>query len=306
MGKTIVLIHGRATKPEEKELRAGWINAIRHGLERDRPEALAAFDAATIAFVYYGDVNNQFLDPQHDTAADALSREKTLEELKQYQSDQFRSEVYEKLPGKSGFREAAADALAGAFAFLRVSEPVVAAVAPDMTEYWNVDSEFGSKVRFPIIAPLKKAMDHDEEILVIAHSLGSMIAYDTFWKFSRLGEYRPDYTNKKIDLWVTLGSPLGDETVKRHLKGAGLNGERRYPSNVRRWVNIAAEDDYISHDQVVANDFKEMLETGLVDSIEDRRVFNLAVRNGHSNPHHGPGYLVHPQVAEIVADWLSN
>lgn len=107
----------------------------------------------------------------------------------------------------------------------------------------------GCTGRLPMIAPLKEAMDRDDDILVISHSLGSMIAYDTLWKFCRTGEYRPNYTGKKISLWITLGSPLGDETVKRHLNGANATGDRRYPNNLTNWVNVAAEDDYICHDR---------------------------------------------------------
>lgn len=36
--------------------------------------------------------------------------------------------------------------------------------------------------------------------------------------------------------------------------------------------------------------------------IADRRIFNLAIRDGKSNPHHGAGYLIHPTVIEAIAD----
>jgi hypothetical protein len=42
----------------------------------------------------------------------------------------------------------------------------------------------------------------------------------------------------------------------------------------------------------------------LVGEIRDEFVYNLAVRDGKSNPHHEGGYLVHPAVAQAVADWL--
>jgi hypothetical protein len=174
-----------------------------------------------------------------------------------------------------------------------------------MREYWNEDSDFATDVRFPMIAPMKEAMDRGDDILVISHSLGSMIAYDTFWKFCRTGEYRPTYTEKKVSLWITLGSPLSDETVKRNLNGSGASGERRYPNNVVEWVNFAAEDDYISHDQVLADDYAEMKQLGLVKSIIDERVYNLAVREGKSNPHNELGYLIHPSVSTRVAEWLA-
>ena len=92
--------------------------------------------------------------------------------------------------------------------------------------------------------------------------------------------------------------------MKTHIKGAQARRERRYPSNIRRWINIAAEDDYIAHDQNVADDFRDMLDLGLVESIDDRRIFNLAVRNGKSNPHLGAGYLIHPVLGDVVANWL--
>lgn len=305
MARTIILIHGRATKPAEPDLKGLWLEALRHGLERDHSHKVAEFDRANIEFVYYGDISNSFLAPEgHDLASDLQSRRITLDELKAHSKEKFFDEsIYNSLPGKTSAKEAVVDALAGITSFLGISQPLISAVTPDMREYWNPESQYGSDVRYPIIKPLRKAMDAGDVILVIAHSLGTMIAYDTFWKFCRMGEYRPEYTNKKIDLFISIGSPLGDETVKQNLKGSNVNGFRRYPSNIRRWVNIAAEDDYVSHDQRIADDYRDMV-SGLVDSIEDRRIYNLSVREGKSNPHHGVGYLIHPALAQTLADWL--
>ena len=107
-----------------------------------------------------------------------------------------------------------------------------------------------------------------------------------------------------MDTWVTLGSPLGDETAKRYLKGASLKGERRFPDNVKNWINVSAVDDYISHDNKVKDDFAGMLQGAKLELLEDRMMYNLAVRNGASNPHSSLGYLISPTVSEIVADWL--
>jgi hypothetical protein len=309
MGKTIILIHGRHFKPNEEDLKTLWLDALAHGLARDMPATIPHYTAATKAFVYYGDTSKRFLLKQgeaYDEDADLKDRRKMLKKLATYKKSQFTKKNYNDLPGKSSWGEAFADAFAGALAFARLSDPAIALVAPDMREYWNDDSDFSTDVRFPMIAPLKEAMDRGDQILVISHSLGSMIAYDTFWKFCRTGEYRPNYTHKKIALWITLGSPLGDETVKRNLKGAEADGERRYPANVVDWVNIAAEDDYISHDQALADDYVEMKKLGLVKSIVDERIYNLAVREGESNPHNELGYLVHPAVAAQVGKWLAS
>lgn len=47
-----------------------------------------------------------------------------------------------------------------------------------------------------------------------------------------------------------------------------------------------------------------MKELKLVKSIGDQRVYNLAVREGASNPHNELGYLVLPAVS-AAAEWLA-
>jgi hypothetical protein len=73
---------------------------------------------------------------------------------------------------------------------------------------------------------------------------------------------------------------------------------------VLTWRNVSAEDDYLCHDNTLADDYREMLNLRLVSSIRDYHIYNLAVRYGKSNPHSSLGYLIHPRVAKIVADWL--
>jgi hypothetical protein len=199
--------------------------------------------------------------------------------------------------------EALADTSAGLLSFLGLSQSIIERVAPDMAEYWG-SNQFGSQVRAVFTNAIIKALKRQGKVCMIGHSLGTMICYDVFWKLSHYGEYRGQPWNRKVSLWITLGSPLADETVKDNLKGANHRQADRYPTNVVDWLNIAAEDDYISHDQKVAGDFKEMKKLGYVNSITDKRVYNLAVRGGKSNPHHGVGYLIHPTVAAAIALWL--
>lgn len=309
MGKTIILIHGRSFKPPRVALERLWRDSLKHGLQRDFPGKVAAYERTTISFVYYGDISNKFLSQKTGKPipgkADIDSRQRTLDQLKLWKKAQFTKANYNKLPGKESLKEGVADVLGPVLSFFHLSDPLIAAVAPDLEQYWEEDSEFGTDVRFPLIDPLKAAMDRNDSICVIAHSLGSLIAWDTFWKFSHQGEYRPHYSDKKVDLFISLGSPLGDDTVKRKLKGSRIAGDRRYPHNIRRWVNVAAEDDFISHDEDVANDYAEMKKRKLVTAIVDEQIYNLAVRDGKSNPHHENGYLVHPTVARHVAQWLS-
>ena len=89
------------------------------------------------------------------------------------------------------------------------------------------------------------------------------------------------------------------------LWGADAEGRRRYPSNVLTWHNVSAEDDYVSHDNTVADDFKAMLKQRQISSIRDYQIYNMAIRYGRSNPHNVIGYLIHPRTTRIVNAWLT-
>ncbi|WP_433824668.1 hypothetical protein ACQP2E_21230 [Actinoplanes sp. CA-015351] len=81
------------------------------------------------------------------------------------------------------------------------------------------------------------AIDDSGARIVVAHSLGSVVAYEALCA-------NPD---REIDLFLTLGSPLG-------LKGAvfdslipePVNGKAMRPAGVGRWVNIADPGDLVA------------------------------------------------------------
>ncbi len=315
MAKKIVLIHGRNFKPEKEALKEIWLGALRHGIKRDHDtDILGSYDAVakSAEFVYFGDVSNAFLRKrgrEYDAEDDISNRRRCLEELKRYSRDGFLGKTgranYEDLPGKSSLKEIGADLFAGPMNLLSLSDNLIKKCAPDMQAYWKQDSSpYGSKVRWRLTEPLKKSLLNGDDVLLISHSLGTMIAYDTLWKFSYYGEHQ-EVRDKKLSVWVTLGSPLGNETVKDRLKGANAKGNRRYPVNIKRWINVAAEDDYIAHDESVNDDYDYMEDNRMLDSITDIRIYNLAVRCDKSNPHSSTGYLIHPNVAAIVAGWLA-
>ena len=147
-------------------------------------------------------------------------------------------------------------------------------------------------------------MERGDDVLLISHCIGCVIAYDALWALSRGGYRDGGCANGKVTTWLTIGAPLGDESVKRRLEGAGAEGSARYPNNILSWVNVAAEDDYVCHDDRLANDYAGMLEQRLISRIEDARIYNLAVRYGRSNPHNAFGYLTHPRVSRAIAKWL--
>ena len=310
MAKRLILIHGRHFKPAEDVLKANWFAAIRHGLDRDGHQSLLpTCDNIKPLFVYYGGLSNEFLKKKkylYDEPKDVKDRQECLKQLKAYSREEFLGEqgktIYEALPGASSWKERLADMFGGVAGTLRVADPLIRMVAKDIDHYWDPDTAFGSKVRWKLTEPLKKALYDGDDIMLISHSLGTMISYDVLWKFSYYGEYEAlREKGNKLNTLVTLGSPLGDKTVMKNLKGSSASGSRRYPTLIRTWENFAAEDDYISYDETLTDDYENMKHYGMVDSVSDHRLYNLAVRDGKSNPHHGVGYLIHPKFINVLA-----
>ncbi len=307
MTRTILFIHGRSFKPRRASLRRLWLAAITAGLQRDRPAAVAKLRRVKTEFVYYGDLSNRFLRSRgesYNANADLADRRNCLAQLKRHSKREFNRPRYRALRGNRPYKEYLADTLGASLGAIGLGRRFIQWAAPDMAEYWNPDSEFGSDLRATMTGPLKRALNRRGKLLVVSHSLGTIVAYDTFWKFSRTSEYRARSGRKSIDLWITLGSPLGDSTVRRNLRGARASGPRKFPTNLIRWANVAAKDDFIAHDKDLGDDYAGMKKAGLVRSIRDFTIYNLAMRFGRSNPHSSAGYLIHPTVVKLVADWL--
>jgi hypothetical protein len=73
--------------------------------------------------------------------------------------------------------------------------------------------------------------------VVLAHSLGSVVTYETLWHNEDL----------ELDLLVTLGSPLAlPHALFPRLDPTPVDGLGARPPNVRRWVNIADTGDLIA------------------------------------------------------------
>jgi hypothetical protein len=143
-----------------------------------------------------------------------------------------------------------------------------------------------------------------DKVMLMSHGTGCAVAYDVLWQLSHDERFRDEFRASKIEVFVTLGSPISDDMVRKRLLGARRRSKERYPTNIITWENVSAEDDYFCHDKTVANDLKAMMREHVISSINDYRVYNHAMRYGKSNPHCSLGYFIHPRVAKIVVDWI--
>lgn len=81
-------------------------------------------------------------------------------------------------------------------------------------------------------ADFKRATDGADKVIIVAHSLGTVIAFDYLLK----------HTDTKVDTLVTMGSPLPlFAAAMGHSEGLTI-----LPNNIVRWVNIYSKRDPIA------------------------------------------------------------
>lgn len=305
--RSVLLIHGRDFKPAAATYLELAVTAMRAGLERDFPACVECFDQMSIDLAWYGDLNADVLQRKgksYDESLDVGDRRNALQALREITPrKRFSIRNYDKLPGKSALPEFFMDVSAPLLGAVGFRMPVLGKIAKDFAAYLD-ELEFAEEARRRLREKLCEFMDRGDKIMLVTHGTGSVIAYDVLWELSNDTETYKEYGDCKVDQWVTLGSPLGDRTVQKRLLGAKERDENRFPSNVISWHNLAAEDDYSSHDTTLADDFKKMMVQRRVSAVHDYRIFNLAVRYGKSNPHSSIGYYIHPRLAKILSDWL--
>jgi len=168
----------------------------------------------------------------------------------------------------------------------------------DLRLYERNRDDIAEQVRRMLKVPLLAASGGQHPILLIGHSMGSVIAYDVLWELThRHGN------PVEIDLFLTMGSPLGQRFMQKKLSGHDKTGKNRYPGNIRRWRNLSAVGDLTAIDPWLAKDFAAMIELGLVDAIEDEEVLNYFRLDGELNVHAEYGYLVNEKTAHTIAGW---
>lgn len=303
------MVHGRDFKPAEESLMDVLLAALRSGVERDYPDLVGALDSVFKDIAYYGDLNNALLEScgkRYDESLDIGDRRNALNSLKNISArKRFGIRQYDCLPGKSALREFLADVAAPSLGALGLTMPLISSISKDCAEYLRNQSDYADKVRERVRVKLCELFERGDQIMLMTHGLGCVAAYDVLWELSHEPQYAEQFGGSKVDAWLTLGAPLGDTNIRKRLRGAKEKRAARFPTNVISWYNVAAEDDYMCHDNTLADDFKMMMDQRLVSAVHDYHVYNLAVRYGKSNPHSSIGYYIHPRVAKIVVDWMN-
>jgi hypothetical protein len=182
-----------------------------------------------------------------------------------------------------------------------IARPQVRMTMAEAHRYLQDRGGVARDIRSMLKAALTQAGTNGETILLIGHSLGSVIAYDALWELS----HEDGATDLRVDLFVTLGSPLATRFIRRGLRGADRSGAERYPRNIRRWRNFSSRGDLTALHPRLAPTFVEMVALGLAESIEDSTdLYNHFRGEVGLNVHEVYGYLVHAEVAGCIGEWI--
>jgi len=126
-----------------------------------------------------------------------------------------------------------------------------------------------------------KAMISPDTRVLIGHSLGSLVAYETLCA-------HPEWP---MTTFVTLGSPLGVRNVIfEKLRPTPQDGRGRWPGQVKCWVNIADAGDIVALQKQLATCFG----TGVKDHL---------IRNG-ARAHDVSRYLTAKETGDAIASGL--
>ncbi len=122
--------------------------------------------------------------------------------------------------------------------------------------------------------------------VVVAHSLGSVIAYDCV---KRVADTKP------VDMLITLGTPLGLSEVQHKLKPEWSKADG-YPGQLPRWINVVDRlDPVCAADPIITNDYQRGEQPILVDEV---------VSNGGVMRHPSGKYFRQKVVQQAVRDGL--
>jgi hypothetical protein len=302
MSKIIIGIHGLGNKPPKKLLKKWWKKSIREGLKAiGRPRLFFGFE-----LVYWADFLHPMpLNPKIKDKDDPLclsepyilckgSIKKQPSRLRQKFLDYLEKQI-DKIFLRNDL----------SLHFASVSDLIMRRFFKDLDAYYShkyIDingSDFLVKdlIRQQLAQVIQK--HKNKNIVIIGHSMGSIIAYDV------LTQTVPDV---KINTFVTIGSPLGfpiiiskiaSEQQKVLIEKAKLST----PENITKyWFNFSDLRDRVALNYNLHDDYKE--NANQVQAI-DKIVYNCYEIDGRKNPHKIYGYLQTPEFAQVADEFLN-
>lgn len=285
----MILVHGINQEGKSaRQIHDDWLGALRATYAKHGPDPLHRLSRIDAA--YYGDTLYRLSTTRFKDQAIALGAEETPDDF-----DEFAVDALRQMALRMGATEAQIQAEAATTVVAQgagIHKKWVKAIARVIETVSPLHGTLAMRVLGQAHAYIRNQHNHDEvnklvrplfeddePAIVVSHSLGTIVAYSLLREFARNG--RP----RQSPLLVTLGSPLGIDSVRK-----GFPKPRNRPEHVQRWVNGSDPEDFVA------------LQGRLTDDNFGPGIENFAdFDNGHDNPHSITGYLSDPRVARAIA-----
>ncbi|MBN1893824.1 hypothetical protein JW906_04990 [bacterium] len=303
MSRIIIGIHGLANKPPRRLLEKWWKKSIREGLGRIGVRRRRF----RFELVYWADI-------LHPLPQDPAIRNP---EHPRYLADPYMPDRgIRPLFFKTGIQKKWVDLFGSRMEKLLVTEelrPKLPAVQDLVIRRYfkDLDAYFGNRKVAPVNGRTAKQRIQErlalmlkkhgkKKIMLIAHSMGSIIAYDVLTDGSG---------GLHVDRLVTIGSPLGQPAILSKIaalsrKTRKSGNKLKTPGNIREsWHNLSDLNDKVAIHFELAEHFTENAKHIMP---EDRIVRNEYTVRGKKSPHKIYGYLRTPEMAGLINDFLGS
>ena len=282
MSASIVIgIHGLKNKPPKDLLARWWIMSLQEGLQRNLGFAFQlAFE-----LVYWADIQYSAPIPEVELENPYIAAN-GQDSLPRYGGSALDTAkaIREKWGGQSIEKD---EDLIGLDEHI---DHLLGLPFDDLRDYYRKPA-VRNHARGRLIHTLQR--HHDTRVCLIAHSMGSIIAYDVL--------RTPEQSLPAIDHFVTIGSPLGLPVVIQHAREEFSN--TLVPQQVRQWTNLSDPRDKIALDCILGKDYPPA--PGWM-RIQDGLAYNDYVdQTGKRDHHNGYGYLRTPELSDIVREFLN-
>lgn len=289
----MILVHGISQEGKsEKKILDEWLTTLHATFAKQGSDPLGRL--SRIEAVFYGDLLASNSSPWMKSEALAMGAEEASEDF-----DEFAVEALEEMAIAIGITRAEIEAEATETVvpmgkgphkkWLKSIAKTIEKVSPlKGTIALRALGQAHAYIRNQYVHDLvnkkvRPVFEDDEPAVIVSHSLGTIVSYALLREFDRNG--RP----RQSPLWLTLGSPLGIDVVRR-----GFTKPRVRPEGVSRWVNAADPEDFVAlRSALDASDFGPNIE-----NFSD-------VENGPENPHSIAGYLSDVRVAKAIIKAIS-
>lgn len=280
----ILLVHGRSQGGKNRqELRDTWVDTFRQGLPADKAARLGEID---FRLPFYADELDRLAAQADAFPADVATRGDPAGVDPEYAA--FRLAIAEEALKQAGIEAMAVQDEAftnrGPLQWNWVQKifqklEAVPGLSGNMLERFTRDVWIYLKypvVRDTINDIVRAEMPSSGKLIVVGHSLGSVVAYDVLRNASGIS----------VPLFMTVGSPLGIREIVQRLRPIG------HPAVAAKWFNAFDERDIVALRPLDAANFPL-----------DPEVENYAkVQNRTDNAHGIIGYLNDKTVAERLFD----